>query len=144
VATQEPSSSGFGHALDTIVDGLRGNPPLLYGLGAGILLVGLVGAAGGIATDQLWLLVAALVVLILAGLGAWLIASRSQSSNRRRVKAGRDMIAEGKGSEILVTDGQPPADLDVSVKARRDVKASGGGRIGSVSSGPLESPNQDT
>jgi hypothetical protein len=74
-AKEPPAASGLTGALVKIVEGLRGHPPLLYGLGAGILIVSLAGAVGGIAADQLWLFVVALVVLVLAGLGAWLVAS---------------------------------------------------------------------
>jgi hypothetical protein len=74
-AKEPPAASGLTGALVKIVEGLRGHPPLLYGLGGGILIVSLAGAVGGIAADQLWLFVVALVVLVLAGLGAWLVAS---------------------------------------------------------------------
>lgn len=76
MAAEEPqAASGLTGALVKIIDHLRSHPPLLYGLGAGILVISLAVAAGGIAADQLWLFVVALVVLVLAGLGAWLVKS---------------------------------------------------------------------
>lgn len=106
------------------------------------MIVGLAGAVGGIATDQLWLLVLALVVLILGGLGAWLIASRTRKSTSTRVRAERDIVAAGEGSEIAVTRGQPLNGTDVRLRAGRDLKATGGGKIGSSQSGPPDSSKE--
>jgi hypothetical protein len=132
-AQEPPPAPGLTGALVKIIDHLRRHPPLLYGLGAGILVISLAVAAGGIAADQLWLLVLALVVLMLAGLGAWLIVARRPEPPppppRPEVEAGGAVTAEDEG-EVLVAKGAVPAGWAPSIKAGRDVKASGKGKIG--------------
>lgn len=131
MAAKEPdAASGLTGVLGKIVDHLRHHPPLLYGLGAGILVISLAVAVGGIAADQLWLLVLALVVLLLAGLGAWVVVARKPPPPRRpEVEAGRDVTTQDEG-QILSAKGAAPAEWAPHIKAGGNVKASGKGKIG--------------
>lgn len=140
MAAEEPqAASGLTGALVKIIDHLRKHPPLLYGLGAGILVISLAVAAGGIAADQLWLLVLALVVLLLAGLGAWLvIARRPEPPLRPEVEAGKDVTAEDEG-EVLVVEGDPTG-FAPKITAGGHVKARGRGKIGVREATPAEQP----
>lgn len=141
VAAPETSPAGFRSALDGIVQGLRRHPPLLYGLGGGILLIGLVGAVGGIASDQLWLLVGALVVLVLAGLGAWLVARpRPETPRGPRVTAGHD-ISTRAGGKVAESDDREWAPV---IKAGGSITAEGeGSSIGSLRSTVEPAPPSD-
>ena len=128
MAAPEPSP-WFGGAFESIVKELRQHPPLLYGLGGGILLIALAGAAGGIAGDQLWLLVLALVVLVLAGLGAWLVMARKpEASARPEFEAGRDIAAD-HGGKVGGVEGSAEGTAQ-HFKAGRDIKADNEGEIG--------------
>jgi hypothetical protein len=137
----EPSASGFGGALESIVRELRGQPPLLYGLGGGILVIALVAAVGGIAADQLWLLVGALVLLVLAGLGAWLVIERRPEP--RPELEGKNILAEDEG-RILDVQGEPGGVWAPKIKAEGDIVARGGGRIGAFTSSEKPEPPPDT
>jgi hypothetical protein len=128
MAAPEPSP-WFGGAFDSIVKELREHPPLLYGLGGGILLIALAGAVGGVAADQLWLLVVALLVLVLAGLGAWLVVARKpEASARPEFEADRDITAD-HGGKVGGGEGKPEG-MAIHFKAGRDIKADNEGEIG--------------
>jgi hypothetical protein len=129
MAAQGPSPLGLGGAFDRIVKGLQQHPPLLYGLGGGILLIALVGAVGGIAADQLWLFVVALIVLVLAGLGAWLVIARKPAAPGRPVaRAGGDVTTEGDG-KVLEVEGSPEGWAPL-IEAGGHIKAKDRGEIG--------------
>ena len=128
MAAPEPSPA-FGGAFDSIVKELRDHPPLLYGLGGGILLIALAGAVGGVASDQLWLLVVALLVLVLAGLGAWLVVARKpEAPALPEFEAGRDITAD-HGAEVGGGEGNPEGTTK-HFKAGRDIRADNEGKIG--------------
>jgi hypothetical protein len=111
--TQE--ASGLTRALVKIIVYLRDEPPLLYGLGAGVLVVALAGVAGGIAASRLWLLVGALVVLTLAGLGAWLVKSDKALD---RLRVGGSVHIRGR-ARALSDDGPS------SARSRKNLKIGG-------------------
>ena len=141
MAAPEPSP-WFGGALDSIVKELRQHPPLLYGLGGGILLIALAGAVGGIAADQLWLLVLALVVLVLAGLGAWLVMARKpEAPARPTVKAGHDIVTDHTG-KVLVVEGSPEG-WAPHIEAGGTIRAENEGEIGVLKRRDLPEPRQD-
>jgi hypothetical protein len=130
LAAKDSQASGLTGVLGQIVGELRGHPPLLYGLGGGILIIGLAGAVGGIAADQLWLVVVALVVLVLAGLGAWLVVStRPEPPQLPGVSAGGEITADDEG-QVGVVRGSDPTAQAPNVRAGGHVKASGRGKIG--------------
>lgn len=142
MAAPEPSP-GFGGAFESIVKELRDHPPLLYGLGGGILLIALAGAVGGIAGDQLWLLVLALVVLVLAGLGAWLVMARKpEAPARPEAKAGRHVTAR-RGGKVLVSEGGSGSEnFAPHIEAGGDITAEDAGEIGVQKIGERPEPKQ--
>lgn len=63
---------GSADLLRQIITHLKGHPPLLYGIGCGLLLIGVLGVAAGQALPPILM-----VVVLLAGLAAWAFDSRS-------------------------------------------------------------------
>lgn len=61
-----PAPESSQQALLEVVKGLRNEPPLLFGIGAGIVLVGILAATTSIA------IVAIVAAIFVAALGAWL------------------------------------------------------------------------
>jgi hypothetical protein len=132
----ESGSTASQWSFGRIVEGLQGQPPLLVALGGGVLLLGMAGVIGGAAADQAWMLIVAVVLLVLAGLAAWLAvtmrASRpaSRASFTPEIK-GRNVTArdEGRiGSEV----GTGADDISPKIEASGDIEASGRGQIGSA------------
>lgn len=125
VSDNEPRQgrSESSSVLGAIVAGLRDHPPLLYGLGGALVIASLASAAGGIATDRMWLLVAAVVVVVLAGLGAWLVL-HTGSSARLRVGGSATMrdraqaLTRPAGSDTFAPKATIKGDLDMSGDSR--------------------------
>jgi hypothetical protein len=76
---------GYRGVLGQIVEGLKDQPALLFGLGGGIVLLGLSAAAGG----NVWMLVVGIVLVLLVSLGAWYLGERARGN------AGGDEISAG-------------------------------------------------
>jgi hypothetical protein len=128
-ANEKPQTpSGLIGVLDRIAKGLDGQPALQAAIGGAILIVVLAGAVGGVAADQLWLFVVALVVLVLAGLGAWLVKGRRDAmTNGSTFKVGRDAKVGGR-AEVLHDRGTAPG--GVHFKIGRDFTASDDAKVG--------------
>ena len=130
--------SGLIGVLDRIAKGLDGQPALQAAIGGAILIVVLAGAVGGVASDQLWLFVVALVVLVLAGLGAWLVKGRRDAmAGRSTLKVGRD--ATVKDNTRVLQDKE-----SVSIDVGRDFTASGSAEIGGSSRSPAPERQPET
>jgi hypothetical protein len=102
--------------LGQIVGGLKEQPALLFGLGGGIVLLGLSTAVGA----QVWMLVGGIVLILLAALGAWFFGSRERASGykisareaeiRRNSTGITREVGEGRAvlnvkGKLTVTDG---------------------------------------
>jgi predicted aspartyl protease len=89
-------------ALLVVVKGLRNEPPLLFGIGAGIVLVGILAATTSLA------IVIVVAAVFVAALGAWLFrATRQQVARtaRTNVHTPRAKVAEeGNLGGIEVAD----------------------------------------
>jgi hypothetical protein len=144
-AQQEPqAASGLVGVLDRIAKGLDGNPPLQAGIGGGILVVVLAGAVGGIGADQVWLFVVALVVLVLAGLGAWAVRRRAHGfRDRASLKVGRDATIGGQ-AEVLETRGEGSADVKKKISVGGNLNVSGSGKLGGTTIGGAAEPQPET
>jgi hypothetical protein len=116
-------STSYAAALGRIVDGLQKQPPLLVALGGGILVLGVAGVVGGALAGQAWLLIVAIVVLVLAGLGAWLVAIRRGSQGARfrpTIKSGGEMTGTDIGS-----GGPGVGDFAPKIESKGDMRATG-------------------
>jgi hypothetical protein len=127
--SSQPSLVGV---LPDVVKGLKDKPPLLFGIGAGVILVAVLGA-----TADVWLVLIVAAVLVIA-LGAWLLSD----ARRRRDEA----LARADVRNITTTkDAKIKADADVgvveagssSVENVTDVSGAEitGGRVGVVTEG---------
>lgn len=74
MASSEPAGEGL---LRQIVDHLKGHPALLYGIAGGLLVL----SVGSVAAGQP-LVAGLLVVVLLAGLAAWVVDSRSSRATQ--------------------------------------------------------------
>jgi hypothetical protein len=130
-AQEEPqAATGLVGVLDRLARGLDGQPALQAAIGGGILVVVLAAAVGGIAADQLWLFVAALVVLVLAGLVAWAIARRPEGSkSRSELSVGEAALIEDEG-EVLQDRGAPPGRVEKKIKIGGGLTVRGKGKLG--------------
>lgn len=144
-AQEEPQpASGLVGVLDRIAKGLDGNPPLQAGLGGAILIVVLAGAVGGIAAGQLWLFVVAIVVLVLASLGAWGISRRAHGfRDRSSLKVGKDATITGQG-EALETRGEGIADVKKKIRVGGNLNVGDRGKLGGTTIGGAAERHQET
>jgi hypothetical protein len=115
VPKQESTSEapgGYVGVLGQIVGGLKAQPALLFGLGGGIVLLGLSAAIGG----EVWMLVLGIVVVLLAALGAWLVDTRARAN----------VVAdELSGPEIEIKRGSTGITREAGREGRAVVKADG-------------------
>ena len=106
--------------MPDVVKGLKDKPPLLFGIGAGVILVVVLGA-----TADVWLVLIVAAVLVLA-LGAWLVndarrlrneAARQAAGGRRQTIRSED-VKTGKKAEVAVVDaaGASSVDQDLDFK----------------------------
>jgi hypothetical protein len=124
--SEESQGSG---TLGRIVELLRREPYLLYGLGSVLALGSLLGV--GVATDETSLIVISGVLLLLAALvAAVLTARRRDATPRRATVRARDIRATDGGRVGSVATG------DVPNVIARDIEASGGGSV--ASQGPID------
>jgi hypothetical protein len=84
-----PTAESSQTALIQVVKELRNEPPLLFGIGAGIVLVGILGATTSVA------IVAIVAAVFVAALGAWLVRE-----TRARVAAGARTRVSDEDAEI--------------------------------------------
>jgi len=134
-ASAEPSESLFG-AMPDVVKGLKDQPPLLFGIGAGIVLVAVLAATTSVG---LVLIVAGVLVLALA---AWVV---NEAAARRRPapdtqRGGIQTIvgaeeARIRGSDVGTVDDSTTGDVRVDVQVpRANISDSSVGQVGSGSS----------
>ena len=113
-ATSGSSEQSLFGVMPDVVKGLKDKPPLLFGIGAGIILVAVLGATA----DVLLVLIVAAVLVI--ALGAWVVSDalkrRDDAVNRADVrnvttsprakisKADVGVVDAGSGSVENVTD----------------------------------------
>jgi hypothetical protein len=91
------AGGGYTGVLGRIVDGLKSQPALLFGLGGGIVLLGLSPVIGA----EAWMLVLGVVLILLAALGAWFFGARAQTraAANEIVGAGVEISDEAVGIE---------------------------------------------
>jgi hypothetical protein len=88
----EPQESSQA-ALIQVIKELRNQPPLLFGIGAGIVLVGILGATTSVA------IVAIVAAVFVAALGAWLVReTRARVRQETNVHAPR--VRAGKRANV--------------------------------------------
>lgn len=122
-----PDQPGFAGALTEVVRGLRGQPALLFGIGAGILLVAVLAA-----TTRLVLVIVVAAVL-LAALAAWLIReTRTRQEQRAAARANVSRATIGH-SDVALIDTAGEAGASVEVEAQ-DAEIEGS-RVGVVRTG---------
>jgi hypothetical protein len=125
-----PTQSLFG-VLPEVVKGLRKRPPLLFGIGAGIVLVAVLAA-----TTSVWLVLIVACVLVLA-LGAWVV---NEAATRRRSEAGIKNILIAKRSKIRRSDVGKVDNATGGVQQRVDAEGAdiSDSSVGTVGLGPSE------
>jgi hypothetical protein len=143
MASSQPTGDGL---LGQIVEHLKGHPALLYGIGAGLLVLSL----GSVAAGQP-LLAVLLVVVLLAGLVAWVVDSRSARatdvalqprppSMEADVEVGQ-RFAAGDDARLGSADG--PATGTFAPKVKIGDGATFGNRASIGSSGTGPAPGRD-
>jgi ABC-type nickel/cobalt efflux system permease component RcnA len=121
-----PDEATFANALIHVIKGLKGEYPLLFGIGAGIVLVAVLGATGNIAA--LAIVAAVLVVSLLV----WLVWRSRKQQQKWRTKVTKSELTR---SPVATSQGPlPPGDRETTVKG---VKATDS-PIGTHSQGPSE------
>jgi hypothetical protein len=119
----EPSLIGV---MPDVVRGLKDKPALLFGIGAGIVLVVVLGV-----TSSVWLVLIVAAVLVLS-LGAWLFTEA-----RRQRDAAVTNVVQAKGSRIRKSDVGVVDTGPGSVANKVDVSGAdvSGSNVGVVGSG---------
>jgi hypothetical protein len=129
-----PAQSLFG-VLPDVVKGLRNQPALLFGIGAGIVLVAVLAA-----TTSVWLVLIVAGVLVLA-LGSWLV---NEAGVRRRraienVVSAREATI-GKRAKVGTVDPVPGGvSQEVNVE---NAEIGEGSSVGTVGSGGAQPPRR--
>lgn len=125
-AAGSPADRSVAGVLPEVVKGLRHDPALLFGIGAGVVLV-----AALAATTSLWLVLVVAAVLVLA-LVAWLVREaakeRAQPGVRNRVRASRSHIGR---ADVGVVQGSGSVDQDIDATG---ATIADGASVGKVSS----------
>lgn len=125
-AAGSPAGDSVVGVLPEVVKGLRHDPALLFGIGAGVVIV-----AALAATTSVWLVLVVATVLVLA-LAAWLVREaakeRAQPGVRNRVRASHSHIGS---AEVSVVEGGGSVDLDVDATG---ATIADGATVGKVSS----------
>ena len=105
--------SGYTGVLGQIVAGLKDQPALLFGLGGGIVLLGLSAVVGA----EVWMLVVGIVLILLAALGAWFFGARARANvvaheinlgemEVRRKSTGITREVGGEGRDVINVKGK--------------------------------------
>jgi membrane protein implicated in regulation of membrane protease activity len=111
-----PDAESSQPALLEVVKGLRNQPPLLFGIGAGIVLIGVLAATTSI------VLVVIVAAVLVAALAAWLVrATRSRTTREGRATVKTNVVrAKIKDdAEVAVIEdsrGKGTAEVDVNAK----------------------------
>jgi hypothetical protein len=143
-AQEDPQPAGLVGVLDRIAKGLDGNPPLQAGIGGAILIVVLAGAVGGIAAGQLWLFVVAVVVLVLASLGAWAVSRRARGfRDHSSLEVDKDARVTDQG-EVLVTRGEGSANVKKEIRVVGNLNVSDSGKFGGTTIGGAARQQRET
>jgi len=120
--------------MPDVVKGLKDKPPLLFGIGAGVILVVVLGA-----TADVWLVLIVAAVLVLA-LGAWLVndARRLRAEAASRPPPGSvsqvivsDDVETGKNSKVADVERPSQASVDQKLDFKK-TKIGEGSTFGSV------------
>src|SRR5262245_25171765 len=135
-ATSGASGPSLVGVLPDVVKGLKDKPPLLFGIGAGVILVAVLGA-----TADVWLVLIVAAVLVLA-LGAWLVSdalkrrdeARVRATGGRRQKVTTGKVEQGENSEVAVieTSGTSSVEQDIDTG---DIKIGSGSSFGVIREG---------
>ena len=126
-----PEATGYTGVLGKIVDGLKSQPALLFGLGGGIVLLGLSTVIGA----QAWLLVLGIVLVLLAALGAWVLGSRNDGNRDGATITGRNISARGRAT-IGTRKGASSGRFAPRIRAKGDITATDDAHVGSEISEP--------
>lgn len=125
-AAGAPGDRSIVGVLPEVVKGLRHDPALLFGIGAGVVVV-----AALAATTSLWLVLVVAAVLVLS-LAAWLVREaakeRAQPGVRNRVRTPRAQIGR---AEVGVVQGGGSVDQEVDASG---ATIADGATVGKVSS----------
>jgi hypothetical protein len=115
-------------ALVEVVKGLRHHPPLLFGIGAGIVLIGILAAT----TDAL--VVGIVAAVLVAALAVWLVReSRARAAGEWRTKADVDGAEIEDRANVGGIDAAGGAGvMETNVRAR-DAKIGKGALVGGIS-----------
>jgi hypothetical protein len=113
----------YSSALGEVVKGLRDDPVLLYGIGAGIIVVGV-----------LVFTASAAIVLIVAALFVVVLFARAHQDAQRIQKKGTAVDAGVVGSSLVDSDVANVAQAggDTTVRARFGFSRMKGSRVGNV------------
>lgn len=118
-------------ALIDVIKELRDQPPLLFGIGAGLVLVGI------LAVTTSFVIVAIVAVIFLAALGTWLVretrAPVASGGARTRVRSTRAEIASTANvGNIRAPDASMSLETDVEAE---DAKIAKDASVGSIEIG---------
>jgi hypothetical protein len=116
--------------LSDVVKGLMGEPPLLFGIGAGIVLVSILAVTTSI------VVVAIVAVIFLAALGTWLVRetrARLASGARTRVSSERAEVDDSANVGGIRTP-DTSSSLETDVQAD-DAKVGKGAIVGGIEIG---------
>jgi hypothetical protein len=130
----DASGSGMPYetALLQVIKGLHRDPILLFGIGAGILLVAVLAVTTSLA-----------VVLVVAGLFVVVLAARAHQ-RAQRVTRGEDIRARVVGSSIEESDvATAPAGFWTRIRTGIFFSKVSGSRVGSVGDRPPSKPPED-
>jgi hypothetical protein len=117
----------FGDALTQVIKGLKDQYPLLFGIGAGIVLIGVLGVTGNVTALAI---VAAVLVIALV---VWLIWA-ARIEHRRDVRAWRVRVSDSNLTRSPVgtrTGVTPAGGTDVEVEGTTAVDSPIGTQKGS-------------
>ncbi len=114
-------------ALLEVVKGLRHEPPLLFGIGAGLVLVAILAATTSVA------IVAIVAVVLVAALAGWLFReTRARTADERRARASvRGAEIDDDADVAVIEDEGDSGKISAEVKGRK-AKIGKGARVGVV------------
>jgi hypothetical protein len=132
-----PGAESTQGALLEVVKGLRHEPPLLFGIGAGLVLVAILAATTSVAV------VAIVAVVLIAALAAWLFRetkARVSARSRTDVRSDDAKIAR----DALVGGIDTPDDGDYETKVQADrAEIAEGANVGGIRIGGSRPRKED-